>query len=571
MKLGGKMSGQYANREQANRFFNEMMGKINNVLLPGMASTGLAAVQFMPDSMEQLLMSVLENSGIFGSMIGGQIGWGSLVAGAAKGLAGAAGGTLGNILGAIPGFSTIGSGLDAILPGHGFNPFDDVEGWPMGDVGGMYTTTGGKGVAGLHPDMRRKMNAMMKANPNIKINSGLRDTHMQRTMKKKGIGTSGGPSAHTRGMAADLGPPSQYNWIVANAKKFGLNSGAHAGEPWHVGMGDLPDIGLGTIGNFFDLAKSFAGLLGATGSNAASKVGQAGGSLMSFIGSLFGVDLNAAEGADTVFNPQAFDQMVTGTHNQAGIFSQGANAGVLDILTGENTSTSSGGGGGGGGGADTSNVALPTGGGPGSREAGIRAATALFNAGFKSRADLEKITAISWRESKWDPTARNANTSDRGLMQINMSANRALMASMGYDEQDLFDIQKNANIAFKVHQGAMGSNPPGGWWPWGFSESSPYVGGGPGWDRNGNPLGRTQGSHASEIVTAANIPGLGDVDGYQITQGTSQRGALIQFNNSFVIGGGAGGAGGGIDARRTAQLIAGHLEDEMSKRMARAS
>ena len=42
-------------------------------------------------------------------------------------------------------------------------------------------------------------------------------------------------------MAADLGPRSQYPWIAANAKKFGLSSGLGQGEPWHVGMGDVGD------------------------------------------------------------------------------------------------------------------------------------------------------------------------------------------------------------------------------------------------------------------------------------------------------------------------------------------
>ena len=76
------------------------------------------------------------------------------------------------------------------------------------------------------------------------MTSGLRDNAMQRRLKAKGIGkVSGKPSAHTRGMAADLGPSSEYNWIKNNASKFGLKSGAGMGEPWHVGMGDPEPVG----------------------------------------------------------------------------------------------------------------------------------------------------------------------------------------------------------------------------------------------------------------------------------------------------------------------------------------
>jgi uncharacterized membrane protein len=51
-----------------------------------------------------------------------------------------------------------------------------------------------------------------------------------------------------------------------------------------------------------------------------------------------------------------------------------------------------------------------------------------------------------------------------------------------------------------------------------------------------------------------------------------QSGGGVVFSNTFVIGGGGGGSsGGGIDARRTATLIADHLEDEVNKRLSRRS
>jgi hypothetical protein len=43
-----------------------------------------------------------------------------------------------------------------------------------------------------------------------------------------------GRSLHGLGYAADLGPESSYEWITANAGRFGLRHGASFGEPWHV-------------------------------------------------------------------------------------------------------------------------------------------------------------------------------------------------------------------------------------------------------------------------------------------------------------------------------------------------
>ncbi len=48
-----------------------------------------------------------------------------------------------------------------------------------------------------------------------------------------------GSSLHELGYAADLGPPSSYEWITANAGKFGLRHGASFGEPWHVAPANI--------------------------------------------------------------------------------------------------------------------------------------------------------------------------------------------------------------------------------------------------------------------------------------------------------------------------------------------
>ena len=105
---------------------------------------------------------------------------------------------------------------------------------------------GGTSLAGLQPDVRKKVGRMMQSNPRLTVTSGFRDRTTQQRLNGKGVGrVSSGPSAHTRGQAVDLGPPSQYKWLTRNASKFGLRSGARQGEPWHVGLdtgiGDPPD------------------------------------------------------------------------------------------------------------------------------------------------------------------------------------------------------------------------------------------------------------------------------------------------------------------------------------------
>jgi LAS superfamily LD-carboxypeptidase LdcB len=51
-----------------------------------------------------------------------------------------------------------------------------------------------------------------------------------------------GGSLHELGYAADLGPPSSYDWIVANAGKFGLRHGKSFGEPWHVAPANITSV-----------------------------------------------------------------------------------------------------------------------------------------------------------------------------------------------------------------------------------------------------------------------------------------------------------------------------------------
>jgi hypothetical protein len=99
----------------------------------------------------------------------------------------------------------------------------------------------------MNPDVRRRVGAMMAANPNLQVNSGYRNSTQQKRLYDSGMVRAARPghSPHGRGQAADLGPPSQYGWLAKNARKFGLDTAGHLGEPWHVqtagtisGLGD---------------------------------------------------------------------------------------------------------------------------------------------------------------------------------------------------------------------------------------------------------------------------------------------------------------------------------------------
>ena len=78
-KLGGTMAGAYANREQANRWFNDLLGSFINRVIPSATSQGaLQFTQYLPDTVEQILMTILENSGAAGAVFGGIVGYGGV-------------------------------------------------------------------------------------------------------------------------------------------------------------------------------------------------------------------------------------------------------------------------------------------------------------------------------------------------------------------------------------------------------------------------------------------------------------------------------------------------------------
>ena len=120
-------------------------------------------------------------------------------------------------------------------------------------IGDAWTSRGTTSTAGLHPTVKRGIDRMMKDNPNIRVSSGLRDTVQQRRLRAAGNSKSRASPRRTLGVSL---PTSvlvvSTAWIVANAHRYGLKSGRDHGEPWHVGLPGIGDVGgHGDIGDDF--------------------------------------------------------------------------------------------------------------------------------------------------------------------------------------------------------------------------------------------------------------------------------------------------------------------------------
>jgi len=221
--LGNQMYNIYGGREAADRRFNIGMQGADLSLAKTMTGTNLGNIMSMlPTPIAEMLMPIIS----------------SLVSTPFAGL------MTGNHMLA------------------GLKPTGDPIGDPIGDYG----PRGGTSTKHLAPDLGSKIDAMMKANPRLKMSSGYRDTVTQNRLHRNGVGRVGpaSKSMHTRGWAADIGPMSEMGWLQANAGKFGLQTATHAGEPWHVqAAGTMPygdpgsmpigdeDSFLGKVGAFF--------------------------------------------------------------------------------------------------------------------------------------------------------------------------------------------------------------------------------------------------------------------------------------------------------------------------------
>ena len=573
--LAGQMAGQYATRERSNLWYNQAMGAAVNRMIPGMANSPfMKGIQYLPDEVENFLWNTLESSGPLAQLIGGGImGWGATAS-------------------AVAPMATAGAG-------------------DIGDYGAMGATS----TAGLTPDVRRKVDAMMRANPRLKVTSGLRDKHTSAKLAKKGIGHFGsglpfmggrmgdigdgrkanGHGTHSGGWAADLGPRSEYGWIQRNAHKFGLQTGAGKGEPWHVqnagtvgDVGDVPfvggfldaipgggivnglwDFGSGVIDGMkaigqllqqvFDAFKTLGGMAtgggfldpGSMQGNAADVIGKKTTQFMEMMG------LSGAAG-------QQADVRIG--------YDKGLGAG---LPTEFNLGTSWKGGGPGAGGMTTPGL----GGGGGSvanilqKYAGNNTVEAKsYDAATKQRMlvalhaaqaaglsgdELVAAVSLAGRESNFNPRAHNGNrgTGDDsyGLWQINMlgAMGESRRKSLGISSNDeLYDPNVNAKAMKQLFDG--NKTPFYAWGP--YKGQAPLFGGAEDW--------------VPAVYSVAKEAGMvGDIGMEYQAAGGGTRVSNIQFNNTFHIQGGTTGAGG-MDIGRIVPIMADRLEEEMKKRLA---
>jgi hypothetical protein len=260
--MGGQMYGMYAARESADRRFNVAMQGTDKTLATTLRTTNAGRLlSLLPTPIMEMIMPLLTQ--LATSPLGG-------AAAAVGGLMGA-----GNSI------------KDSLMPANDPIPYGDPMpyGAPMAykDTGMSRDTyngpAGDRGLGHLAPDLASKVSKMLRANPNLKISSSYRDTVTQNRLRRNGNTGVGHPSrgSHARGWAIDIGPMSQTGWLKANAGKFGLQTAAAQGEPWHIQQaGTMPVGDPMPFGSPSGEAMPFGGLLDfATGgiSGIFSKVG----------------------------------------------------------------------------------------------------------------------------------------------------------------------------------------------------------------------------------------------------------------------------------------------------------
>ena len=98
-------------------------------------------------------------------------------------------------------------------------------------------------ITGLHPELRNRLAAMFRANPRLQINSGYRSAAHQQRLWEEALAQYGDPeiaddwvarpggSNHQKGLAVDIGPKSEYDWLKRHAPQYGLEP--YSKEPWH--------------------------------------------------------------------------------------------------------------------------------------------------------------------------------------------------------------------------------------------------------------------------------------------------------------------------------------------------
>lgn len=176
-------------------------------------------------------------------------------------------------------------------------------------------------VTNMTPDLRVKLGRLFAMNPALSLSSGWRSIEQQKKLYalykagKGNLAAKPGTSNHEYGLAADIGPKSQYGWLAANARGVGLVR-PMAAEPWHWeppgaksqrgGAGGAPaaaDGGLpgsaggGIAGTGIPVAAAFQMLMGGAGSDGFGMAPELSGIAIQSLGGGGGAAVGAARGS----------------------------------------------------------------------------------------------------------------------------------------------------------------------------------------------------------------------------------------------------------------------------------
>lgn len=328
----------------------------------------------------------------------------------------------------------------------------------------------------LNPKFANRLRKMMMENRNLFITDGLRMNKKETFLKRYRPAKPGesedkydrmfegvryklkpgeapyappGESMHEIGLAADLGPSSEYDWITANAAKYGLkNYPQYGGEAWHVQPSELPDGR-----KQYEAMGSPWGQEGMSSSASTNSDSTYATSLQS--GRWGNMDMSEIIGSSSIGGYSGTSSYTPGKSANSDYSAGGPNP--LPIAAG----------------------ALP----------GTQVAQHLYNAGFRGK-DLEKAVAVAYRESRFNPRSHNTQGRDNsyGLMQINMKDNDPTAPDMGKKRairfgikryEELFNPVVNTKSAYVIFSGKTASGeqlPPGGWTGWDHKSLKPeYV------------------------------------------------------------------------------------------------
>jgi hypothetical protein len=427
----------------------------------------------------------------------------------------------------------------------------------------------------MHPKMQERIVKMLNDNPKLYFGNGWRDSKTQSDMfhsryekveSKEGAdlewngaywkrvrGVPAAPpgrSMHEIGLAADI--HGDDAWLVANAERYGLKTFASVNnEPWHVQPAELPNgrKQYEEAGALWGTSETFPFVEGTALKGGESLDSQGHGSSGS--GSSFGV-MNTYENMPIAelleaFRLDSIESLMSG--GATGASQSSAPSRTKRAMGPLNMSTNSDG------------VLSPE-----------QVARIAWEAGFRGE-DLVKMVAIAGRESGYKPGAHRTNRDDLknteqavgdfGLFQINYKNYERIAGALGLNSiHQLKDPLVNAKAAFMLFAGGSGiSN-------WGVSqgEDGKWK-----WDRNGDPLGKTNPVQARQAVTNAGLLDAGGDGAFD--SGFAPQSMKMPTSTNMVVSGGdtynispvvnVYGGGSGVDVEQIAIEIAQIIERDV--------